>query len=75
MGKSLDLKRQEANERQQKRNKRSPQDQIAVLDKKFGKDTGASKERAKLIALTEKSVERSEKIKEEKPKKRKKKDE
>ncbi len=36
---------------QENRSKRTPQEQIDFLDKKFGKGLGAKKERAKLLAL------------------------
>jgi hypothetical protein len=40
----------EAAERQAKRDARSPQEQLAVLDVKLGKGIGATRERAKLLA-------------------------
>ena len=45
------LKRQEAEKRQAERDKRTPQEQIDLLDKSFGKGVGAKKERAKLAKL------------------------
>lgn len=72
MPKSSELKRQEAEERQSKRNKRNPQDQIALLDSMFGKDIGAKKERTRLATIINKKEEKVE-AKEDKPKKRKKK--
>lgn len=73
MSKSKELKRQEAEERQQKRSKRGPQDQIASLDAKFGKNVGAKKEREKLLAIINKKEEAKDKeeTKEKAPKKRK----
>jgi len=56
MGKSKDLKKQEAEDRQQKRDKRSPQDQISSLDSVFGKDVGAKKERARLLSIVNKKM-------------------
>ena len=44
--------RQESAEaRQEERDKRSPLQQLIVLDKRLGKGQGATKERAKLLAL------------------------
>lgn len=37
--------------RKSERAQRSPQDQLALLDKRLGKDTGAQRERARLQAL------------------------
>lgn len=66
MPKNKELKKQEAEKRQQNRDKRSPQDQVAVLDSKFGKDLGAKKERAKLISLLNKKEEKQQEKKEKK---------
>lgn len=61
MGKSKSLKQQEANERKEKRERRSPSDQIALLDAKFGKNVGAKKERERLLEVINKKVSKSEK--------------
>ena len=42
----------EAAGRQEERNLRSPQQQIAVLDRRLGVGQGARKERARLAAVT-----------------------
>tara|TARA_Y100000034_G_scaffold87658_1_gene105118 strand:- start:181 stop:384 length:204 start_codon:yes stop_codon:yes gene_type:complete len=42
------IKQQEAIERQKIRNKRSPQKQLDILNKKLGKNIGAIKERNRL---------------------------
>jgi hypothetical protein len=75
-------KQKEAEERAAHRSKMSHKDQIARLDSSFGKDLGATKERARLKALIEGSKspkiqkEPSESNSTEKPKKpRKKKNE
>lgn len=76
MGKSKLIKQQEANQRQEKRNKRSPKEQLAHLDSVFGKDIGAKKERNRLLELINKKEEKKQdkkEDKEEKPKKKKKK--
>lgn len=49
-------KNKEAEERADKRSKRSHKDQLAILDSKFGKGVGATKERERLNALLEKSL-------------------
>lgn len=69
MPKSLLLKQQEAKERQDKRDKRSPADQLSHLDSVFGKNLGAKKERAKLLSR----IDKGDEPKEEKRKKTKKK--
>jgi hypothetical protein len=46
----------EAKVRQEARAKRSPQDQLKVLDQLFGKGAGAAKERAKLLAMIKTEV-------------------
>jgi len=70
MGKNKLIKQQEANQRQEKRNKRSHKEQLAHLDAVFGKDIGAKKERNRLLELINKKEDNKE---EEKPKKKKKK--
>lgn len=42
-------RRKEAKERQEERNKLTPEQQLAKLDDMFGKDQGAKKERTKLL--------------------------
>lgn len=42
-------RRNEAQERQERRNGRSEKQQLELLDKKFGKDKGATKERLRLL--------------------------
>jgi len=48
-----DLKREEAKVRAEERTKRSPQEQLAVLDERNGKGVGALKERARLTRVIE----------------------
>ena len=48
MPKTIEQKRNEAKERQEKYNNLSIKERIAKLDKKFGKGIGAKKERTKL---------------------------
>lgn len=52
-------KQKEAKERQLERNKRSPKDQLAMLDSIFGKGLGAKKEREKINAILNKKIEKS----------------
>ena len=47
--KEKEQKREEALERQQDRDTRSPEAQLKVLDRKLGKDCGAEKERMRLL--------------------------
>ncbi len=44
-------RQESAGVRQEERDKRSPLQQLIVLDKRLGKGQGATKERAKLLAL------------------------
>jgi hypothetical protein len=69
MGKSKLIKQQEANQRQEKRNKINHKEQLSHLDAVFGKDIGAKKERNRLLTL----INKKEDDKEEKPKRKKKK--
>ena len=53
-----DLRRDEALKRQEERDKRSPEEQLKLLDEKLGIDTGAIKERIRLMKA---SVETNQK--------------
>lgn len=48
--KSKQIKQEESKTRDAERAKRSPAEQSALLDRKFGKGLGAKKERARLAA-------------------------
>jgi hypothetical protein len=48
-----EIRQQEAQERAEVRASRSPEEQLAVLDKRLGKGKGAQRERARLQALIE----------------------
>lgn len=48
------------------RNKRTPVQQLAVLNSRLGKEQGAKKERERLLKLIEESKNKKEEIKEEK---------
>ncbi len=48
-----DDRRKRAVERQEERAKRTPQEQLMILDERFGEGKGAAKERARLKALIE----------------------
>ena len=52
--KEKDTKREEAQERKLKRSKRTAQEQLDLLDQKFGVGQGAMKERVRLIKLVSK---------------------
>jgi hypothetical protein len=54
-----EIRQDEAKERQALRDKRTPQDQIAVLDAKLGVGVGAVKERARLQKEIDKKEEKS----------------
>lgn len=71
MAKSKLEKQQEASERLKTREKRNPQDQLAILDKKFGKDQGASKERERLKKAIEENLNKKTEKKEKKDKSKK----
>ena len=49
--KTKEQKKQEAKERQEKYNQLTPRQKLEYLDKKYGKDQGATKERIKLLEL------------------------
>tara|TARA_R110002020_G_scaffold202722_1_gene405818 strand:+ start:7028 stop:7207 length:180 start_codon:yes stop_codon:yes gene_type:complete len=51
MRKNILVKRAEAKERQSLRNKLTPEQQLARLDKKLGVDIGAARERARLKGM------------------------
>jgi hypothetical protein len=46
---SREIRREEAEERQVERDKLTPDQQLRVLDERLGKDSGAMKERVKLM--------------------------
>ena len=48
-GKGREIRREEAEERQAERDKLTPGQQLEILDKRLGRDIGASKERLKLM--------------------------
>ena len=52
-----------AKERKQRREKRSPQEQLALLDRRLGKGVGARKERARLKKLIKEKKERKKRAK------------
>lgn len=47
----LEQKQQIATKNREARDKRSPQEQLRILDQRLGKDQGAQKERARLLAM------------------------
>jgi hypothetical protein len=51
--KILEQRRARAEERKDARANRTPQEQLALLDQKLGKDKGASRERARLHSQIE----------------------
>ena len=67
------LKQQEAKERQDLRNKKSPKDILNQLDSIFGKNLGAKKERQKLQNVISKETESKKEQKEQKENKKSKK--
>ena len=62
-----DDRRRRATERQETRAKRTPQEQLRILDERFGEGKGAAKERARLAALIE-AEERARRAEQEKKK-------
>lgn len=60
-----DDRRRRANERQEARAKRTPQEQLKALDERFGPGLGATRERARLAALIE-SAEQARRAEQEK---------
>jgi len=60
------LRREEAQERAEARGKRSPQKQLARLDRLFGEGKGAARERARLAAEIEKAAAAEKKAAKEK---------
>jgi len=67
-------RRGRAIERQEARAKRTPQEQLRLLDDRFGEGKGAAKERARLKAVIDaaEQAKQAEKEKKEKEKKEKK---
>lgn len=73
----LDARLEVARENKEAREKRSPEAQLKVLDKRLGKNQGAAKERARLLKQIEEAKtktevtvkdDKNEKAKDEKPK-------
>ena len=61
-GKTRKIQRQkEAIERQEKRESRTPEEQLKVLDSRFGEEFGAKKERYKLVEVIEKRLKKHKK--------------
>ena len=59
----LEELRERAEERRAEREKRSPTEQIALLDKRFGEGIGAKKERARLLSKLEEERPANRKVK------------
>ena len=68
MGKTKDQKIQEASQRADKRNGLSARRQLEILDEKYGKDKGATKERLRLMELLK--YDEGDKPKKDVPKKK-----
>lgn len=64
-----DDRRKRAMERQEARAQRTPQEQLRILDERFGEGRGAAKERAKLKARIEASEQAKQAEREKKEKK------
>jgi|TARA_Y100000310_G_C20005236_1_gene500358 hypothetical protein len=61
-GKARKMQRQkEAIERQEKRESRTSEEQLKVLDSRFGEELGAKKERYKLVEVIEKRLKKHKK--------------
>lgn len=65
-----DDRRKRATERQEMRAKRTPQEQLRILDERFGEGKGATKERARLQAVIE-AAEAAKRAEQEKKNKKK----
>ena|SRR3972149_4065181 len=53
-------RKKEADKQVSEREKRSPKQQLAILDKRLGKGVGAKKERTRLLEMSEKPVSETE---------------
>jgi len=65
-GLRYEQRQEEARDRQKIRDRRTPKEQIDVLDQRLGKDVGAARERLRLLTAIEEAYKKDEQRKSKK---------